>query len=183
MPKSKRGSTRKSKKSSPTIVSKKPATQQLVTSRSALAPVYKTGYSPAVWSAAKSEAKQEMIAAAVAQGVMNYTQLVERITSISLQADDLRLAFLLDEISREENLAGRGMLTAVVVRKSNGQPGKGFFRLAKQLGRNTSCEATFWIEELKMVHKSWKRDVVGHCALLPVSMTASIEIDGLPTVP
>ncbi len=182
MSKSKRGSTRKSRKSSPAIVSKRPATQQLVTSRSAPAPVYKTGFSPAIWNAAKSEAKQEMIATAVAQGVMNYTQLAESITSIFLQADDLRLAFLLDEISREEDLAGRGMLTAVVVRKSNGQPGKGFFRLAKQLGRNTSCETTFWIEELRTVHKSWRREAVGHCTLLPVTMSASIEIDGLPAV-
>lgn len=105
---------------------------------------------------------------------MTYTQLAEKIASVFLQPDDAYLAFLLDEISREESAAGRGMLTAVVVHKSDGKPGQGFFKLAKQLGHNTSDQDMFWIEELRVVHKSWRCEAVGHCSLLSVTMTASL---------
>ena len=46
---------------------------------------------------------------------------------------------MLGEISSEEDAAGRGMLTVLVVHRAGDmQPGPGFFELAKQLGRNTS---------------------------------------------
>lgn len=113
-----------------------------------------------------------MIAVAIERRTVTYSQLLEKVTSISLDPQDLRVSFLLDEISREENAASRGMLTAVVVHKHDYQPGEGFFKLATALGRNTSCRITFWIEELNAVHKFWKQDAVGQCFLLPVHAAA-----------
>jgi hypothetical protein len=149
MSKSKRPSTRKPKKSRKASVTKIANTAPI--------PIYKHGFAQADWDAARVEAKQEMIAVAVAQRTMTYTELAARITSIFLQADDPRLSFLMDGISREESLAGRGMLTAVVVHKHDRQPGHGFFKLAKALGRNTSCKLTFYAKELAKVYKSWKQ--------------------------
>ena len=40
------------------------------------------------------------------------------------------------------------MLTAVVVHKHDGQPGKGFYELARRLGRTVVEEERTWIEEL-----------------------------------
>lgn len=98
-----------------------------------------------------------MIDVATKQGVITYTKLVEKISSITLEPRDLQLAFLLDEISREENMAGDGMLTVVVVHKHDMQPGEGFFKLAKQLGRNVTCKDTFWANEIGRVHRRWKK--------------------------
>lgn len=53
------------------------------------------------------------------------------------------------------------MLTVVVVHKHDMQPGEGFFKLAKQLGRNTSCRVTFWAKELAKVYKRWKQRAAG----------------------
>lgn len=60
---------------------------------------------------------------------------------------DLHLAPLLREISTEEDAAGRGMLTAVVVRRSTGLPGGGFFDLAARLGRDTTDRDRCWRDE------------------------------------
>lgn len=63
---------------------------------------------------------------------------------------------MLDEISDEEDQAGRGMLSVIVVHKSGDQkPGSGFFKLAKKLGRETSDTDKCWIEELNRVYSYW----------------------------
>lgn len=97
------------------------------------------GFSLQAWEFAKEEARKAMIERAEAEGTIAYSDLVKRITSIRLEAHDPRLAHLLGEISSQEDAAGRGMLTVVVVRKNGDQkPGAGFFDLAKALGRDVS---------------------------------------------
>ena len=59
---------------------------------------------------------------------------------------------MLGEISTEENEAGRGMLTVVVVHKEGDmKPGPGFFELAQKLGRQVGDLDVFWISEFKRV--------------------------------
>jgi molybdopterin synthase catalytic subunit len=88
-----------------------------------------------------------------------YSDLVTRITTVELQAHDSRLFHLLGEISSEEDAAGRGMLTVVVVHKTGDmQPGPGFFELAGLLGRDTSDILKCWVEELHRVHAVWSRN-------------------------
>ncbi|MGE0266607.1 MAG: hypothetical protein AB7V06_28290 [Candidatus Obscuribacterales bacterium] len=114
------------------------------------------GFDEADWSAAKFEAKNAMIAKAKLRRVIPYSDLVNKITSISLQPRDPRLFHLLGEISTEEATAGRGMLTAIVVHKSGDmQPGPGFFDLAKRLGRDVSNIEKCWINEINEVYKQW----------------------------
>jgi tRNA(Arg) A34 adenosine deaminase TadA len=74
----------------------------------------------------------------------------ETITYDQLRADlgitgDLVPA--LRALSEAEDDAGRGLLTAVVVRTDTGRPGAGWFRLAGERGRDVSDEDAAWHAE------------------------------------
>jgi hypothetical protein len=77
----------------------------------------KHGFAKAGWDAAKEEARAVMIERARVRGMIPYSDLVKLIKSIKLDAHDPRLFHLLGEISSDEDAAGRGMLTVVVVHK------------------------------------------------------------------
>jgi len=58
-------------------------------------------------------------------------------------------------LSEDEDDAGRGLLTAVVVRSDTGRPGQGWFRLAAERGRDVTRADASWQEErarLRAVH-------------------------------
>ena len=114
------------------------------------------GFSDADWQAAKEEARHTMILTAKARGMITYSDLVKSIRRIKLEAHDIRLSHMLGEISSEEDRAGRGMLTVVVVHKvGNMEPGPGFYELANTLGRDTSNLLRCWVDELHAVHAVW----------------------------
>lgn len=117
---------------------------------------FKHGFPESAWQNAKKEARLAMIAVAKRRGMTTYSDLVRAIQSISLQPHDPRLFHFLGEISSDEDRAGRGLLTVVVVHKHGDmEPGKGFYELAALLGRDTSDLQKCWIEELHNVHRTW----------------------------
>lgn len=114
------------------------------------------GFSGPDWERAKEEATSVLIDIARRKGRIAYSELAPQISAISLEAHDPRMFHLLGEISSEEDAAGRGMLTAIVVHKSGDmQPGPGFFELAKSLGKDTSDILVCWINEFNHVHDYW----------------------------
>lgn len=114
------------------------------------------GIAQSDWETAKIEARDLMIARAKLRGMIPYSELVQGITAAHFEAYDQRLFHLIGEISADEDAAGRGMLSVVVVHKRGDmQPGPGFFDFAKQLGRDTSNTLTCWIDELHRVHAVW----------------------------
>jgi len=114
------------------------------------------GFSQSQWDAAKAETRQILIERAKIRGMIPYSELVTKIHSIHIEAHDQRLFDLLGEISSEEDAAGRGMLSVIVVHKHGDmQPGPGFFKLAEELGRDTSAILTCWVNELRNVHGYW----------------------------
>jgi hypothetical protein len=114
------------------------------------------GFDIADWEAAKSEGKQVLAEYARRRQMITYTDFVARIRSISLEPHDLPLAALLGEISREEEAAGRGMLSALVVHKvGDYQPGPGFFELARELGHKVKDVEKFWIQQVKLIFEAW----------------------------
>ncbi len=116
----------------------------------------KYGYKAEDWEAAKKEIRQILVERASLRGMIPYSDLVSRIGTIPLEPDSFALAHMLGEISEEEDAAGRGMLSVIVVHKDGDmQPGPGFFQLAKKLGRETSDKTTLWVEELRRVHGYW----------------------------
>jgi hypothetical protein len=56
----------------------------------------------------------------------------------------------------EEDEAGRGMLSCLVVHKHGDyQPGPGFFELAETLGYNKTDVIHLWIDQVKKVFEAW----------------------------
>lgn len=114
------------------------------------------GFEGAQWDFAKQQAKDILVSVARRRGRIPYSELVAQVTALRLEAYDSRFFHLLGEISSEEDAAGRGMLTAIVVHKSGDmQPGPGFFELAKSLGRNTKDVLACWVTEFNKVHDYW----------------------------
>ncbi len=65
------------------------------------------------------------------------------------------LAPALRALSEDEDDAGRGLLTAVVVRSDTGRPGNGWFRLAAERGRDVTHADAAWQAErarLRLAH-------------------------------
>jgi hypothetical protein len=110
------------------------------------------------WERAKREARAIMIATAQsAKGTMTYNELASRITGLRLEPDSLALRELLVEISLAEDMAGRGMLSVVVVHQGEDcLPGHGFFTLARGFGRDTSNKEKLWAAEFARVREVWK---------------------------
>jgi hypothetical protein len=81
----------------------------------------------------------------------------------TLTYDELRLATgatgdlvpILRSISQSEEEAGRGLLTAVVVRSDTALPGRGWFRLAAEKGRDLSDPERCWGAEIDDLHRIW----------------------------
>jgi hypothetical protein len=114
------------------------------------------GIPPSSWDAAKREAREVLIARARLRGMIPYSELAREIRSAYFEPHDQRFFHLIGEISAEEDAAGRGMLSVVVVHKHGDmQPGPGFFEFAKQLGRDTSDILRCWVDELHRVHAVW----------------------------
>jgi hypothetical protein len=107
------------------------------------------------WSEAKREARAVLVEIAQAGNIITYGDLANRIRTIELQADSRDLASLVGEISGDENSQRWPMLSAVVVNKQRGMPGKGFFALARELGRHVSDCDSFWVDEVRAVHEYW----------------------------
>jgi hypothetical protein len=112
----------------------------------------------ALWDAAQIEAQIIMSDSAKERKTITYFGLASRLQSVAFEADDKRLHDLLDEISRQEYATGRGMLSAVVVRKVEMDPGNGFFKLARALGRSADDRMKFWTEELQFVYDAWSKN-------------------------
>ena len=116
----------------------------------------KYGYSISTWNEAKREATDAMVKRAKLRGMIPYSDLVGEIQSISFHAHDTVFHHMLGEISVEEDAAGRGMLSVIVVHKHGDfQPGPGFFQLAQSLGHQTKDILAFWVAEFQKVHDYW----------------------------
>src|SRR5262245_36679272 len=110
------------------------------------------GFSEQKWLRAKTEAKAALYNCAAVEADMAYSELVTHIRTIRFEYHDRHLDALLEEISVEEDKAGRGMLSAIVVHKTGDKrPGPGFFKLAERLGRNISDRDACWIREVRKV--------------------------------
>lgn len=120
-------------------------------------PAINHGFPPRLWEAAKAEARSVMYETARNQATIAYSDLVARIRSVRLTPHDVRLAYFLGEIAREDDDdGGKGLTTVVVVHKSGDmQPGPGFFEMAESQGRSFDDETECWIAELKKVHRYW----------------------------
>jgi len=94
--------------------------------------------------------RDRLVAIAAEGATITYDELRRE---LGLEGD---LVPVLRSLSVAEDEAGRGLLTAVVVRADTGLPGEGWFRLAENRGRATSDTVAMWNEErtrLRAVHR------------------------------
>lgn len=116
------------------------------------------GYPQSQWDSAKHEARCKMIETARRRSTIAYSELAAAIRSVSFQADERPFHNLLGQISIDENAAGRGMLSVLVVHRGGDfRPGPGFFDLARDLKRDLRERDKFWSEELQRVYDAWPR--------------------------
>jgi Protein of unknown function (DUF2442) len=118
----------------------------------------KYGHEFVVWEKAKAEAVREISSRARRESTITYSDLTQKISSIAFGPSDYSFHYLLYEISREEDAAGRGLLSALVVRKEDGLPGQGFFDLARETGRDVADPMLAWTEEVKLVFAKWQQN-------------------------
>lgn len=97
---------------------------------------------------------EEIIKIAQNEDVITYSELARR-AGISIWIP--RIAAILEHINEIEHSAGRPLLTAVVIRKSDNMPGAGFFKLAIKFGLHSSGgdNFMFWLKEVHRVHNYW----------------------------
>lgn len=114
------------------------------------------GFDEQRWEDAKEEARQVMYNVARRRRTIAYSDLVSKITSVQMDAHDVRLAHFLGEIALEDDDSGLGLTTVVVVHKQGDQqPGPGFFEMAQSQGRNTADPVACWVNELNAVYDHW----------------------------
>jgi hypothetical protein len=105
----------------------------------------------------------ELVRAAEYRGLTTYQDIAVTL-GVQIQGEHLAkdVGHLLGEISEDEVSRGRPMLSAVVV-GSSGRPGKGFFILARNLGRLSGLEVDeeqFWRQELQKLYETWRRPLL-----------------------
>ena len=95
----------------------------------------------------------ELCRVAKSGGITHYSDIAPL---VGLNPMAPRIPQILESICRHENQAGRPLLSAVVVSKGGGRPGKGFFDLAKGMGLyDGGDDDRFWVQELQRVHACW----------------------------
>ena len=105
----------------------------------------------------------ELIMAARYHGVITY-QEIARLMGLPMSGNYMgkELGEILGEISEDEIVNKRPMLSALAVGVS-GEPGDGFYNLAKELGRlhddSKEGRQRFWEQEKQAVYEAWKIDI------------------------
>ena len=101
-----------------------------------------------------------LITAARHRGFVTYQELA-KVMGLPLKGSHMgaQSGQILGEISEDEHEAGRPMLSAVALNVS-GQPGPGFFGLARDLGlldsEDREQEVAFWASQKEALYELWK---------------------------
>lgn len=94
------------------------------------------------------EALRDLLVAVAARGeTITYDRLR---SDLGLTGD---VVPALRALSEAEDEAGRGLLTAVVVRDDTGRPGAGWFRLAAERGRDAADPDAMWRAERERLRR------------------------------
>ena len=113
------------------------------------------GFSKSEWEVFKKESRQIMVETARSRGMITYGDLAAKMTTIPVEPHDMVLWEIIGDVARDEEKANRGLLSVVVVRKNDMQPGGGFYELAKYFNRNTGDKMKCVTTEMHKVHAVW----------------------------
>jgi hypothetical protein len=117
------------------------------------------GYPQFLWDEAKRITRSAIIDRIRLNGdFLTYTEVLVLTSRFIDFADPHNplLANMLGQISNDEEAAGRGLLTAYVVRRDLNRPGNGYFELAAIHGRDAFDQTRCWTEEIRGLQKHWQ---------------------------
>jgi hypothetical protein len=104
----------------------------------------------------------ELLAAARRRGTVTYREIAF-VTGLPMRWPRMlvEVGDLVGEISKDEHLMGRPMLSALAVHEDNGRPGKGFFGLAKGLKQlkddSEQGKQRFWEQQKASIYRIWRK--------------------------
>jgi hypothetical protein len=107
------------------------------------------------WAAARAQMRAILVACARSGQMITYSDLSRSITAVHLPPYSYALSGMLAEICREEEAAGRPELAVLVVRKSDGRPGNGYFRAALARGLQEGDMEAYWQEQFALATAYW----------------------------
>jgi hypothetical protein len=114
------------------------------------------GFTLNQWQTFKTEAREILIATAGQRAMITYGELAGHMTTIPVEPHDPVLWHIIGDVARDEEHAGRGLLSVVVVHKHGDmEPGPGFFEPAKYFKRKTKDKTKCFVDELHNVHHVW----------------------------
>ncbi len=116
------------------------------------------GYSPDVWETAREQARAELRERARGRRTITYSELCDAIAVAHFRPYSYALMALLGEICSIEDAERGVMLASLVVRASDGVPGRGYFRHAAKLGRDVSDPRELWAAEVERVFQVYSSD-------------------------
>jgi len=111
-----------------------------------------------VWEAAKDEVRSILIERARQYETITYGELVQAVQIIHMRPDSYALSGILRELGAEDVAAGRGTLATLVVRKSDGRPGPGYFKDALQRGLSDEDIEAYWQAQFARVCEDWREE-------------------------
>lgn len=119
------------------------------------------GFPENAWTQAKEEALrilQDRASRRHSQTI-SYTELVQGLTAIQIDAHDPRLSIFLEEIVVDENRNGRPLITVLVVHMNGDRmPGNRFYEIAEQLEFEVLNREEFWIQEFQRTLQYWQQE-------------------------
>lgn len=107
------------------------------------------------WQAAKAEMRAILIDCARHKETITYGELSARLHTLHLHPYSYAMTGMLDEIGADNRAQGQAPLPTLVVRKSDGRPGPGFFRKAYARYASDEDVEAFWQEQFKQVCEEW----------------------------
>jgi hypothetical protein len=122
-------------------------------------PIYqRLGFTKPKWESFKKEARGILVSVAKNQLTISYGDLAAQMNTIAVEPHDMVLWEIIGDVARDEEQAGRGILSVLVVHKHGDmEPGGGFYDLAKFFGRKTSDRTKCFVEEMHKVHAVWSK--------------------------
>lgn len=107
------------------------------------------------WETVVEAMRVELIALAQQGRVVTYGELA-LLLPVYVHPGSYAFTRLLGQVCMEADRDGDGMLCALVVSKSTGIPGAGFFRGAAERGIDVSDYERYWRDQLERVFAYWR---------------------------
>jgi hypothetical protein len=111
----------------------------------------------AEWEVMREAMHTELVELAKQQRIITYGDLA-LLLPVLIHPGSYAFTRLLTQVCIAAEAAGEGMLCALVVSKSTGLPGAGFFRGMAERGDDVSAAEAYWHDELERLFAIWSAD-------------------------